>query len=178
MPLLIDGHNLIGTGELPGLRLDDPDDEAKLVLRLRAYAARTGQRVTVVFDHGLPGGPSRELSGGGVKVVFASAGHTADGILRERIRRTRDPRQITVVTSDQQVVAAAKAHRVRVIPSRAFAAQMQAPPAAPPNEELPLKPEVYPPADEVDEWMHLFGNGKGKKNEEKKTTRGKGPQSH
>ena len=54
MPILIDGHNLIG--RLPDLRLDDPDDEAKLVLRLRAYAARTRKRITVVFDQGLPGG--------------------------------------------------------------------------------------------------------------------------
>ena len=61
MPLLIDGHNLIG--RLPDLRLDDPQDEAKLVARLRVYHARTGKRVTVVFDRGLPGGRSRELSG-------------------------------------------------------------------------------------------------------------------
>ena len=27
MPLLIDGHNLIGCGELPGISLADGDDE-------------------------------------------------------------------------------------------------------------------------------------------------------
>ncbi len=47
MPLLIDGHNLIG--RLPDLRLDDPDDEAKLVARLRTYCARTRKRITAVF---------------------------------------------------------------------------------------------------------------------------------
>ena len=90
MPFLIDGHNLIG--RLPDLHLDDPDDEAKLVARLRTFCARTGKRVTVVFDYGLPGGYSRELSGGGVEVVFAPAGRTADGILGERVRLARDAR--------------------------------------------------------------------------------------
>jgi hypothetical protein len=35
--LLIDGHNLIG--QLAAPRLDDPDDEAQLVRRLRSYRA-------------------------------------------------------------------------------------------------------------------------------------------
>ena len=84
MPLLIDGHNLIG--RLPDLHLDDPHDEAKLVLRLRAYAARTRKRITVVFDHGLPGGESLPLSSAGVKAIFASAGRSADRVLQERIK--------------------------------------------------------------------------------------------
>ena len=38
MPFLIDGHNLIG--RMPGISLDDPDDEARLVAQLRAFCAR------------------------------------------------------------------------------------------------------------------------------------------
>lgn len=72
MPVLIDGHNLIA--HMPNLRPDDPDDEVKLVLRLRACNAHTRKKVTVVFDHGLPGGRSRELTGL-VRVIFAGA-HT------------------------------------------------------------------------------------------------------
>ena len=48
MQWLIDGHNLIG--QMPNLRLDDPDDEAKLLQYLRNFRARTGHRITVVFD--------------------------------------------------------------------------------------------------------------------------------
>jgi predicted RNA-binding protein with PIN domain len=119
MPTLIDGHNLIG--KLRDIDLADPDDEAKLALRLRAYCARTGHRVTVVFDHGLPGGRSHELSGGGVDVRFASAGRAADGVLRERIRRSRNPRNLTVVTSDGRIIADAQARGARVIRSEEFA---------------------------------------------------------
>ena len=155
MPFLIDGHNLIG--RLPDLSLDDPDDEAKLVARLRAYCARTGRRVTVAFDHGLPGGRSRELSGGRVEVVFASAGHTADGILRERIRRARDPRGLTVVTSDREVIAAARARGARVARSEEFAAQLSAPRAGEVEENV--DGDVHLSAAQVTEWLQVFGEG-------------------
>ena len=153
MPLLIDGHNLIGRGQLPGLRLDDPDDEAKLVARLRTYCARTRKRITVVFDHGLPGGRSRELSGGGVEVVFASAGRTADGILRERVRRARDPRGLTVVTSDNEVIAVARARGARVMRSEEFAAQLNVP------RTVEAESDVHLSAEEVEEWLNVFGKG-------------------
>jgi len=159
MPLLIDGHNLIG--RLPDLGLDDPDDEAKLVARLRTYAARTGKRLTVVFDHGLPGGRSRELSGGGVNVVFASPGHSADGILRERIRRSRNPRGMTIVTSDRQVIASAQARGTRVVRSEEFAARLNPPPTShserEPKKDTPLAP------DEIEEWLEIFGEARGEK---------------
>ena len=151
MPLLIDGHNLIG--QLPGLHLDDPDDEAKLVAQLRTYCAREGKRATVVFDHGLPGGWSESLSGGGLRVIFASAGRSADGILRERIRETRDPRGLMVVSSDREVIAAAKAKRVRVMQAEVFAARLDLPPeftdASDDGAQLS--------SEEVDEWLQVFG---------------------
>ena len=152
MPLLIDGHNLIG--QLPGLHLDDPDDEAKLVVRLRTYYARTNKRVTVVFDHGLPGGPSRELSSGGVEVVFAPTGRTADGILRERIRQARDPRGLMVVTSDRQVIAAAQARGARVVRSEEFAARLSTPRAV---ETIETERNINLSTEEVNDWLQVFG---------------------
>jgi uncharacterized protein len=150
MPLLIDGHNLIG--QMPDLRLDDPDDEAELVARLRIYCARERKRATVVFDHGLPGGQSEALSGAGVNVVFASAGRSADGILRERIREARDPRALLVVSSDRAVIAAAKAGKARVMRAEVFAARLGAPARDAGAEQGPqLSPE------EVEEWLRVFG---------------------
>jgi predicted RNA-binding protein with PIN domain len=159
MPLLIDGHNLIG--QLPDLRLDDPEDEAKLVARLRAYCARTGKRVTVVFDRGLPGGRSGGLSGGGVEVVFASAGHAADGILRERIRQARDPRGLTVVTSDRQIIAAARARGAQVTRSEEFAPHLRAPRTADGDGEGGGGKDVHLSAEDVEEWLDIFGEGNG-----------------
>ncbi len=148
MPLLIDGHNLIG--RMPDLSLDDPDDEAKLVARLQTYCMRTRKRATVVFDQGLPGGPSKSLSRSGVKVVFAPAGRTADGILRQRIRRARDPRGLTVITSDQEIIAAARAKGMQVMRSEEFARELVTVPKATREDDVHLSPG------EVDEWLRLF----------------------
>jgi len=154
MPFLIDGHNLVG--RMPDLRLDDPDDEVKLVTRLRTYCARTGKRATVVFDHGLPGGRSYELSGGGVEVVFASTGRSADGIPRERFRRARRPRGLQVGPLDRQVITTAQAQGAQVMRSEEFAARLSAPRRVETPEaeaDANLSPE------EVEEWLKVFGGG-------------------
>jgi predicted RNA-binding protein with PIN domain len=149
--MLIDGHNLIG--KLPDIDLSDPDDEAQLVLKLRTYCARTRKRVTVIFDHGLPGGKSHELSGGGVDVRFASAGRTADGVIRERIRRSRNPRGLTVVTSDNRIIGDAQRSGARVVRSEEFANQLSKRPE--PGEA----PDDGKPSggDEVGYWLLQFG---------------------
>ena len=176
MPLLIDGHNLIG--KLPDIRLNDPDDEAKLVARLRTYCirqrkqARKPLRAVVVFDHGLPGGPSQELSRGGVKVIFAPTGRSADAILQARIRRAKDPRGLTVVTSDRAVIATAVARGARVIRSEVFAAQLYDPQTAASAADSGASSAVLAAASavpaedekqdtqlstaEVEEWLRVF----------------------
>ncbi|MGD2145949.1 MAG: NYN domain-containing protein [Anaerolineae bacterium] len=151
MPVLIDGHNLIG--RLPDIRLEDEHDEAQLVSRLQAYAGRTGKRVTVVFDRGLPGGVSRALSRGRVEVVFAPTGGSADQVLLRRVRRARDPRGLIVVSSDREVIAAAEDRGARVVRSEAFVDQMEGAPASEGDKES----EVHLGPEEVDAWLELFG---------------------
>lgn len=151
MPYLVDGHNVIGTGLLPNISLADEDDEIKLVQLLRRYYARVRTPITVVFDKGLPGGRAKALSGGGVEVIFASAvGQTADAVLISRIRRTRHPASLRVVTSDRRVQAVAQAHGCRVISAQAFAHELTAPLPEVPKDDIRLTEE------EVEEWLRLF----------------------
>ena len=152
MPVLIDGHNLIG--RLPDISLADRDDEARLVARLQAYAGRTGKRVTVVFDRGLPGGRSQALSGGRVEAVFAPTGRNADGVLIERIERARNPRGLVVVTSDREVIAAAQRRGAQVVRAEAFVGELAPAPASAGRgrEDVHLSP------DEVEAWMEIFEN--------------------
>lgn len=146
--VLIDGHNLIG--RMPDLRLDDPDDEARLAARLRTYCARTRRRATVVFDHGLPGGRSRALSGGGLEVVFAPIGRSADSVLCERIRQARDPRELIVVTSDQAIAAVARTRGARVLRSEEFAARLNT------RRETADREKPHPSPDETKAWLCEF----------------------
>lgn len=149
MTVLIDGHNLIA--HMPGLSLADPDDEAKLVMRLRAYNARTRHKIVVVFDHGVPGGWSRELSTGPVKVVFAGSHTDADRVLIERIRSAKDKRGLTVVSSDSQVRQVVEENGARAVSADQFAAKLLAQPA--PRETAD---DVHLSPSEVDEWMQVF----------------------
>ncbi|GAB4447535.1 MAG: NYN domain-containing protein [Anaerolineae bacterium] len=151
MPLLIDGHNLIG--QMADISLDDPDDEIRLVERLRRYHARTRKRITVIFDQGLPGGKSRPHSTHGVEVIFAPGNTSADALILRRVRRHRNPRELTVVSSDHDLAQAARESGAHAITAAAFAAQLAAVPPA--SAEPTLSPE------EVEAWLRLFRRGNG-----------------
>lgn len=156
MPYLIDGHNLIG--QLPDISLDDPNDEALLVQKLTGYAARTGQRMTVYFDGGLPGGASR-MSTRMVRVEFASAPGIADRMIINRIAKIRDPGNWTVVSSDRAVLHVARQTGMRTLRSSDFARELNAPPARPTVEaEKPPDRPLSP--DEIEEWLRLFSRKK------------------
>jgi predicted RNA-binding protein with PIN domain len=123
MHYLIDGHNLIG--RLPDIGLEDPEDEVELILRLRSWAARSrGRRVTVIFDRGMPGGKDRGLSTSKVQVVFASSGQSADSLLIKRIRSIQNPREATVVTSDNQILRVAGKRRMPILKTEEFARKL------------------------------------------------------
>ena len=150
--LLIDGHNLIG--QTPGLSLADPNDEQKLIVMLRQYAARKNARIVVVFDSGNPGGKSKELSGGNVTAVFAGTHTIADRILMERIRELKQPGDWVVVSSDREVQQAALRRKMNVWSSADFAKKMGPPPQ---REVEPPKPKDSGlTKSEVDEWLRLF----------------------
>ncbi|MDX1417794.1 MAG: NYN domain-containing protein [Candidatus Promineifilaceae bacterium] len=156
MHYLIDGHNLIG--KLDHISLDEPDDEVKLILLLRSWtAARRKRRVTVIFDHGLPGGVEKGLSSGTVKVIFASTGSSADALLMKRIRQVRNPEEYTLVTSDLKIIRAAEARRMPVQRSEQFAQELYSDRGSG-NETRSIGENEDPDvtADEVDMWLNLF----------------------
>jgi len=123
MQFLIDGHNLIA--KIPDISLEDPDDEAKLVLRLRRWsAAGTNRKISLFFDGGLPGGQEPYLSSPSVNVIFATAGRTADDLMINRVTRVQNPAECTVVSSDLEVKRAAIIHKIKTISSGDFASQL------------------------------------------------------
>lgn len=118
--LLVDGHNLIG--QLEDLSLDDPHDEAKLSMAIRSYCMRSRSKATVIFDNGLPGGVSKQLSNSSVTVIFAPPGVQADSLL---MRRARDflkaPEPLLMVTSDRRILRLAFAYGIETLSSAEFA---------------------------------------------------------
>ena len=155
MPYLIDGHNLIAC--LPDIDLEDPDDEAKLVTKLRGFAAGRGKKCTVIFDGGLPGGHS-SMSSKSVKVIFASASHSdADSLLKQRIRKTRDAANWTLVSSDNGVLDCARRGKMKWMTSAEFARRLQR--QSHRQDRRGEDDQAQVSADEVEEWLDIFGCG-------------------
>ena len=153
MPFIIDGHNLIP--KIPGLSLSEMDDEMRLVEMLQEYCRLTRKQVEVFFDNAPPGQP-RARNFGSVIARFVRSGQTADQAIRNKLQRLGgEARNWTVVSSDHQVQAAARAARAAVIPSETFSRQMK--------EILDSSPKTSEVADkglsndEVDDWMKIFG---------------------
>jgi predicted RNA-binding protein with PIN domain len=150
MAILIDGHNLIG--KMPDLRLDDPADEAKLLVRLRAYRAHTGKHLVVYFDPGITYQSPAHRSEGGISIRQAGTGQQADDLMMRDISRHHNPSELTVVTSDHAIQQVARQHGARVVDSATFAAELSRPPEKDDvSKTRPLSEE------EIEEWLAIFG---------------------
>jgi predicted RNA-binding protein with PIN domain len=151
VPILIDGHNLIG--RLSTLSLADPDDEERLIRVLRSYQAHIGKAVTVVFDPGAAFALPTARRQGRFEAVFAPHGSTADAVIIRRIKKSRNPRGWLVVTSDRELSSVVESLGARVESADTFAARLNAlGTGAEPRDwrEEPLS------SDEVDAWLDLF----------------------
>jgi len=156
MSILIDGHNLIG--QLADLSLADPNDEAKLVQRLRVYRSTVSCPITVVFDHGENYVPPQSLSGGGVEVVFANSQSSADEHIIQRIRQNGAPHRLLVISSDQDIQAAARSCGAQVMTSQEFALEMKKRHAPKHKKRRRTTQEPSLSAREVEEWLAVFKN--------------------
>lgn len=155
MQYIIDGHNVIG--QCRTIRLSDPDDEARLVDLLHRWLMRYPQhQVTVVFDGGVYGHP-HQLKRAGIRVIFAHSPQDADARLMSLIARITTPRQYRLVTSDRAIISAAESHKIEIIRSAEFAAQIEQPRSTPRRTSRRSRPEPKLPASDVDHWLREFG---------------------
>ncbi|HEX9387308.1 MAG TPA: NYN domain-containing protein [Anaerolineales bacterium] len=155
MPYLIDGHNLIPK---LGLHLDAIDDEMELVAILQEFCRLERRQVEVFFD-GAPASQAGTRKLGAVTAHFVRLGTTADDAIRNRLKKLgKSAKNWTVVSSDRQVQADARAAHAEVTSSDAFAGMLkQARNSAPkPNNDRKVSPQ------EVDEWLKIFERRKPK----------------
>ena len=149
MPYLIDGHNLIPK---LGLRLDSVDDEMELIVIVQEFSRLESRQMEVFFD-GAPTDQAGTRKYGSVTAHFVRLGDTADNAIRKRLKKLgKSARNWTVVSSDRQVQAEARAMHAEVVSSDSFAGMLKhARDSAPkPYPERKLCPK------EVDDWLKLF----------------------
>jgi predicted RNA-binding protein with PIN domain len=151
MPYLIDGHNLIP-------KLDSIDDEMELISILQEFHRQGHKQIEVYFD-GAPAPHAGTRKLGAITAHFVRLGTIADNAIRDRLKAMgRSAKNWTVVSSDRQVQAEARAVQAEVITSDAFAVTLQKARSSAPKPTRDRKLSE----DEVAEWMQLFQKGKPK----------------
>ena len=156
---IIDGYNLIGAAGDFGLALSLPDKEVRLLRLLSSFRSRRRSRqpMLVVFDghYGkLATGP-RRYSHLGIQVEWA-IGESADAVIARKVRAATHPREIVVVTSDEQVLRAIASCGAKRTRSQEFLAEIS---RAFPDTPGAEKPDTSSPA-EIAEWLDLFRDGR------------------
>ncbi len=153
MPYLIDGHNLIPY--IPGISLQDMDDEIALIQVLQGFASHHKTRVEVYFDQA-PAARAGSRSFGSVKAHFIRQNSTADKAMINRLSRMgKDAKNWTVVTSDREILVEAKSAHSQILRSADFATALRSvQPGISSDSEKQDAPEVSD--GDVDYWMGLF----------------------
>ncbi|WP_162787785.1 NYN domain-containing protein [Anaerolinea thermolimosa] len=156
MMYLIDGHNLI---PVLGGHLSTLDDEDHLLRILQDFVRLSRHRVEVFFD-GAPPGHAGTRTVGTVRAHFVSARTTADAAIADRLHGLKErARQVTVVSSDRQVISEARVTGATPMTSDDFARLLRrtlsSPPASPRTDSRD-RPALS--CEEIDEWLRLFEN--------------------
>lgn len=117
-PILADGYNVAKLA-WPDRTLEQQRDA--LIARCENLARRSSAQITIVFDGDSITGAhavGRRL----VRVVYSSAGTTADDVIRAELDALPEEDAVVVVTNDREIVDDVKARGANVIPSNAFIA--------------------------------------------------------
>jgi predicted RNA-binding protein with PIN domain len=153
MPYIIDGHNLIP--KIPGMSLQDIDDEIQLVNLLQEFCRIRRKQVEVYFDNAPPGSPGAR-NFGRVVARFVRQGSTADQAIQMKLKRLGgEARNWTVVSSDGEVQANARTARAKILTAEVFAKQVFE--ALGDTADSYLEPESDLSPEEVEDWMQIFG---------------------
>ena len=154
MPLIIDGHNLIG--KTPWIELGSDEDEHELIRTLQEFSRVRRKKIEVYFDCA-PAGFAGPRSFGNVTAFFVRQGLTADDAILARLKKIgKSGPNWTVISSDHMVQNSARKFRAVVLSSEEFVRELQ----QTASEEL-LKPTEKPVStDEVDYWLDVFRSKK------------------
>ena len=154
MVLIIDGHNLIP--HIPGVDLSDPDDEDQLIQILQDYCRLRRKKAEVFFDKAPPGRAGIQQLGS-VRAHYVRDEMDADTAIMAYLRKLgKGAKNTQVVSSDRQVLAAARAVHAVVMTAEAFAADLAG--------LVEDEPEIDPrnrllTEDEVKSWELFFRRG-------------------
>jgi len=154
--VIIDGHNLIP--KIPNLHLKDLEDETNLIGLIQEYCRLSRKQADLFFD-GAPETQAKSRKTGLVNVHFIRASSTADDAIIQMVRALgKDKSQWMVVSSDHHVRNECLAAGCEVMSSEAFAHEISKTLGS--DNAIQQKREKPLSANEVEEWLNLFDQGK------------------
>jgi predicted RNA-binding protein with PIN domain len=124
----------------------------ELIAILQEFSRLERRQVEVFFD-GAPVAQAGTRKQGGITAHFVRLGDTADRAISNRLKKLgKSAKNWTVVSSDRQVQAEARAARAEAVSAESFAGLLKsARDSAPkPDRERKLSQK------EVDDWLRLF----------------------
>lgn len=149
---VIDGHNLIP--KIPGIRLEDADDEERLIAIVQEYCRLTRTQAELFFD-GAPNPGNLPRKSGLARVHFIQVGRTADSAIIEFLRKAgKNAKTLRVASSDRRIQAEARGLGCEVISSEALAAEIRSALAS--DRAVSETREKQPSAQEVEAWLQEF----------------------
>lgn len=151
MHYLIDGYNLIG--KIPGISFADPAKEEKLVLYLGNRLQKQNDAFDLIFD----GKRTESLFGSQYqtsrfRIKFTPSDQSADDYLIEYMEKIRQKTGVVIVSSDRQIIQAAKNFRIQTMKSESFVQFYQ-------NEPVPgsvKQPISIISETEIQYWLKRF----------------------
>jgi hypothetical protein len=157
VPVVIDGNNLLYAARAA-------EDSGPLVGRsmlcsaVGEWASRRGERVRVVFDGPSPGKErAKQIADSRLQVTY-SGGVSADAALIGILNTDSAARRLLVVSSDREIVRAAKRRRARPIRSDEFWALVKQDLSRPPSKSPePVEKKQGLDAERTEEWVREFG---------------------
>jgi len=124
--LLIDGYNLMGCSGNSREPFADPLEENReqLMEKIARYRGLKGAQVTLVFDGGKGGYPTRRSERKrGMEIIYSKLGEEADHVIKDLLQEGKKP--YVVVTSDNAILNFAEARGFAFIRSREFEEKME-----------------------------------------------------
>lgn len=158
--IIIDGYNVIF--RVPELRaqVERSLEHARILLiqKIKSYLATHRVEVTVVFDGTQPPlGVENEHFGRNLIVKFSRSPFKADPMIKERIRREANPKAMTLVTDDSDIIRFAKSRSVQGMSCARFYHLLTKHQEAG-RDDAQKDRELS--EEELAEWLRLFGKDK------------------
>src|SRR5579871_3112750 len=103
MAYLVDGNNVMG--QIPGWHRDKRAARFRLLEQLSQFQRIKRIAISVIFD----GAPEANFPDGssykGVRIYYSERGSDADTRIKKMVETHRQPKSLTVVTSDNRLIS-------------------------------------------------------------------------